>query len=173
MHAGARLPHKRIRTKKPVRAAADKPAKARKLAAAPAAPVPDPAVISLAAHRAQRNRRAARPMATEIYGLVEWIGPARDDWRRGEMEVHRSARMAMTVTRTTDGGVTLGEIAGYGISLPVSAHTVAALASGALPELVLALPGLRVTLAAAELLGGLPAMPQSAQVIAFPLRRSA
>jgi hypothetical protein len=165
MHARARLPQKRIRTKKPARAA-------KQLAPAETT-IPSPAVADLAAHRARRSRHAARPVTNEIYGLVEWIGPARDDWRRGELDVRRTACMAMTATRTGDGGVILADIPGHGAAWPIAAESLAALASGALPELVLTLPGLRITFTATALLAGLPAMPASAQLLAFPARRSA
>ncbi|HEY4161632.1 MAG TPA: hypothetical protein VGM59_01130 [Dongiaceae bacterium] len=152
-------------------------AKARKVTAEaitqPAIAAAEPMVANLAAHRALRGHTAPHPAATEIYGMVEWIGPARDDWRRGELEVHRSACVPMTATRNGDGGMTLAEVPGHGAARSITSETLAALASGALPKLVLTLPGLRITFTAAELLGSLPALPKPAQVLAFPTRRSA
>jgi hypothetical protein len=191
MHARARLPQKRIRTKKPAQIAPEqapasgktstpaKGAKARKPSAVvpqprPAAPVlaaAEPVVANLAAHRALRGgHRAAPAAAAEIYALAEWIGPSRDSWRRGEIEVHRSACIAMQVTRNGDGSVTVTEIPGHDAASPIAPETIAALACGELTEFILVLPGLRITFAASDLLAALPEA-KSAQILAFPSRR--
>jgi hypothetical protein len=162
MHATrARLPHKRTASKKP--AAKKSPAKKAALKVeAQALPL---GVASLAAHRALLPQRA--PGGVEIYAQVAWIVPARESWRRGELEVRRTACMPMTATRAADGALTLTDLPGQGDPLQIDAATVAALISGVLPALTVALPGFRVTLTADDLRPALPAPRASAQVLAF------
>jgi hypothetical protein len=138
------------------------------VAPAPAAPT----VANLAAHRARRGLGEARSASAEVYGLAEWIRPSRDSWRRGEIEIYRSACIAMRAARNGDGGVTISEIPGHGAAAPIAAETVAALGSGALAELILVMPGLRITFTAADLLKAVPTA-RSAQILAFPSRRPA
>jgi hypothetical protein len=171
MHATrARLPQKRTRTKKPAaKKATAEQASALKPSAAPATAVAGPSVVILATHRAAR-RPAAVP-ACEIYALVEWIAPARESWRRGELEVRRTACMPLTATATADGTLNLTELPGQGDPIRLDASSLAALQDGRLPALELALPGLRVTLTAADLAPALPAPRPTAQVLAFRARR--
>jgi hypothetical protein len=165
MHATrARLPQKRT---------AKKPA-AKKSAAKKAAPKLEPqalpaGVASLAAHRAALPQRA--PLGTEIYALVEWIAPARESWRRGELEVRRSACMPMTATVQANGALALTDLPGQGDPLLIEAAAVQGLLAGATASLTLTLPGLRVTLGAEDIRPALPAPRQPAQVLAF--KRSA
>ena len=164
MHATrARLPQKRT-AKKPT--AKKSPAKkaAPKLVAE-ALPL---GVASLAAHRAMLPQRA--PLGSEIYALVEWIAPARESWRRGELEVRRTACMPMTATAQADGALALTDLPGQGDALQFEPAAIQALLSGATPALTLTLPGLRVTVTAEDLRPALPAPRQPAQILAF-LRR--
>jgi hypothetical protein len=170
MHATrARLPLKRTQSKalgkKP--AAKKSPAKkaVSKLAAAEALPL---GVASLAAHRASLPQRA--PLGTEIYALVEWIAPARESWRRGELEVRRTACMSMTATAQADGALVLTELPGQGDALLLDRATIQALLSGTVPMLTLTLPGLRIRLTAEDVQPALPAPRQPALVLAFPQR---
>jgi hypothetical protein len=165
MHATrARLPQKRTAKKA---AAKKSPAKkaAPKLAAAEALPL---GVASLAAHRAQFPQRA--PIGAEIYATVEWIAPARESWRRGELEIRRTACMPMTAMVQADGAMTLSDLPGQGDALQLEAAAVKALCSGAMPALTLTLPGMRITVTAEDLLPALPAPRPSAQILAFPGR---
>ena len=169
MHATrARLPLKRTQSKalgkKP--AAKKSPAKkaASKRAVAEALPL---GVASLAAHRASLPQRA--PLGTEIYALVEWIAPARESWRRGELEVRRTACMPMRATLQADGALAL-ELPGQGDALQLDRATIQALLSGATPTLTLTLPGLRIRVTAEDLQPALPAPRQPALVLAFPQR---
>jgi hypothetical protein len=165
MHATrARLPQKRT----PKKTAAKKsPAKkaAPKLAAAQSLPQ---GVASLAAHRALQPQRA--PLGIEIYALVAWIAPARESWRRGELEVRRTACMPMTATPQADGALSLADLPGQGDALLLERAAIGALVSGAVPSLQLTLPGMRVTLTAEHLLPALPAVRQPARILAFPRR---
>ena len=166
MHATrARLPQKRTAAKKT--AAKKSPAKktALKLEALPTnLPL---GVASLAAHRALQPQRV--PSGVEIYAQVEWIAPARESWRRGELEVRRTACMPMTALRQSDGALALTELPGQGDPLLIEPATLGALTSGATAQLVLTLPGLRVTLSAADLQPALP-LRQTAQLLSFPKR---
>ena len=165
MHATrARLPQKRTAKKS---AAKKSPAKkaAPKLAAVEALPL---GVASLAAHRAQLPQRA--PIGTEIYATVEWIAPARESWRRGELEIRRAACMPMIATVQADGAMALSDLPGQGDALQLEAAAIEALRSGALPALTLSLPGMRITVTAEDLLPALPAPRPSAQILAFPGR---
>jgi hypothetical protein len=163
MHATrARLPQKRTAKKT---AAKKSPAKkaAPNLVAAEALPV---GVASLAAHRAMLPQRA--PLGTEIYALVEWIAPARESWRRGELEVRRTACMPMIATPQADGTLALTELPGQGDALPLDRTAIQALLAGAVPALTLTLPGLRITVTAEDLQPAIPAPRQPGQVLAFP-----
>ena len=165
MHATrARLPLKRTAKKT---AAKKSPAKkaASKLAIAEALPL---GVASLAAHRASLPQRA--PLGTEIYALVEWIAPARESWRRGELEVRRTACMPMTATAQADGALALTELTGQGDALQLDRATIQALVSGAVPTVTLTLPGLRIRVTAEDVQPALPAPRQPALVLAFPQR---
>jgi hypothetical protein len=165
MHATrARLPQKRTAKKS---AAKKSPAKkaAPKLAAVEALPL---GVASLAAHRAQLPQRA--PIGTEIYATVEWFAPARESWRRGELEIRRTACMPMIATVQADGAMALSDLPGQGDALQLEAAAIEALRSGALPALTLSLPGMRITVTAEDLLPALPAPRPSAQILAFPGR---
>ena len=168
MHATrARLPQKR--TRKP--AAPKKPSakKAAPQAAAGAlAPALPEGVASLAAHRALLPQRA--PLGTEIYATVEWIAPARESWRRGELEVRRSACMPMTAMVQGDGAVALTDLPGQGDARQLEATAIEALRSGGMPALVLTLPGMRITVTAEDLVPALPAPRPAAQILAFPTR---
>jgi hypothetical protein len=171
MHATrARLPQKRT----PKKTAAKKSAAVKKAAPkldAAALPTHLPlGVTSLAAHRALRPQRA--PLGTEIYALVEWIAPARESWRRGELEVRRSACMPMTAMAEADGALTLTDLPGQGDGLQLESAAIQALLSGAVPVLQRTLPGLRVTFTAEDLRPALPAPRSSALVLAFPKRGS-
>jgi hypothetical protein len=169
MHATrARLPQKRTAKKTAAKKSAAKKA-APKLGIAQALPADLPlGVASLAAHRAQLPQRA--PLGAEIYALVEWIAPARESWRRGELEVRRTACMPMTATLQADGALALGDLPGQGDALQLAATAIAALRSGAVPALVLTLPGMRITVTAEDLLPALPAPRPAAQILAFPSR---
>jgi hypothetical protein len=165
MHATrARLPQKRSSKKTAAKKSVAKKA-APKLAAAQALPQ---GVTSLATHRAQLPQRA--PLGIEIYATVEWIAPARESWRRGELEVRRTACMPVTATVQADGTLTLTELPGQGDALLLDTAAIAALRSGATPVLALTLPGMRITLTAEDLLPALPAPGQSAQILPFPGR---
>jgi hypothetical protein len=165
MHATrARLPQKR--TRKP--AAAKKPTAkkaASKAAASALAPALPEGVASLAAHR---SRRALQIQPVEVFALVEWIAPARESWRRGELEVRRSACMPMTATRQADDTLALTDLPGQGDALVLEKAAIAELQAGT--TLIRALPGLRVTLSAEELAPALPPAPQAAVILAFPKR---
>jgi hypothetical protein len=165
MHATrARLPQKRTAKK-----TAAKKSVAKKAAPKPTAAQALPqGVASLAAHRAQLPQRA--PLGTEIYALVEWIAPARESWRRGELEVRRSACMPMTATLQADSALTLTDLPGQGDALQLEATTIEALRSGTLPTLTLTLPGMRITVTAEDLRPALPAPRPTAQILAFPGR---
>ena len=169
MHATrARLPQKRTAKKT---AAKKSPAKkaAPKLAAAQALPANLPlGVASLAEHRAQLPQRA--PIGVEIYATVEWIAPARESWRRGELEIRRTACMPMIATVQADGAMALSDLPGQGDALQLDAAVIEALCSGAMPTLTLTLPGMRITVTAEDLLPALPAPRPSAQILAFPGR---
>ena len=169
MHATrARLPQKRT-AKKP--AAKKSPAKkaAPKLAGAQAlAENLPPGVASLAARRAQLPQRA--PLSAEIYATVEWIAPARESWRRGELEIRRTACMPMTATIQADGAMALTDLPGQGDALQLEAAGIEALRSGAMPALTLTLPGMRITVTAEDLLPALPAPRPAARILAFPRR---
>ena len=175
MHATrARLPQKRTQSrkspaKKPAaKKAAPKPVEAVALAGVSVGAVALAGTVSLAAHRALRPQRSAP--AAEIYALVEWIAPARESWRRGELDVRRSACMPMTAALQDDGALTLTDLPGQGDALRLEPAALAALASGDVPTVRLALPGLRVTVTADDLLPVLPAPRQPAQVLAFRKR---
>jgi hypothetical protein len=165
MHAaGARLPQKRTR-----KAAAKKPSskKATSQAAVSAAAQALPkGVASLAAHRASHERRSAA--STEIFALVEWIAPARESWRRGELEVRRAACMPMTANCRADGALLLTDLPGQGDALVLEQPALMELRSGA--TLVRTLPGLRVTLTPDDLAPALPPAPKPAVILAFPAR---
>ena len=164
MHATrARLPQKRTAKK-----TAAKKSPAKKAAPKLAAQALPQGVASLAAHRASLPQRA--PLGAEVYALVEWIAPARDSWRRGELEVRRSACMPVTATLQADGTLALTDLPGQGDALQLERTAIEALVSRAGPALALALPGMRVTVTAEDLLPALPAPRQPAQVLAFPGR---
>jgi hypothetical protein len=169
MHATrARLPQKRTAKKS---AAKKSPAKkvALNLAVAQVLPRNLPVgVASLAAHRAQLPQRA--PLGAEIYATVEWIAPARESWRRGELEIRRTACMPMTATVQANGALALTDLPGQGDALQLEAAAIAALRSGATPRLTLTLPGMRITVTAEDLLPALPAPRPAAQILAFPGR---
>jgi len=165
MHAPrARLPQKRTAKKTAAKKSAAKKA-APKLAAAQALPV---GVASLAAHRAQLPQHA--PLGVEIYATVAWIAPARESWRRGELEIRRTACMPMTATVQDHGALTLTDLPGQGDALQLEAAAIQALLSGAVPMLTLTLPGMRITVTAEDLQPALPAPRQPAQILAFPGR---
>ena len=155
MHATrARLPQKRTAKKTAAKKSAAKKA-APKLSSAPALPQ---GIASLAAHRAQLPQRA--PLGIEIYAIVEWIAPARESWRRGELEVRRTACMPVTATAQADGALVLTELPGQGDAMQLDSVTIQALLSGATPEVTLTLPGMRVTLKAEDLRPAVPAPRQ-------------
>ena len=162
MHATrARLPQKRTASKKP----AAKKSLAKKALKLETLPV---GVTSLAAHRALQPQRV--PSGVEIYAKVEWIAPARESWRRGELEVRRTACMPMTATRVTDGALTLTDLPGQGDALQIDCATVNALISGTMAKVTLTLPGLRVTLTAEDLVPALPLPRETGRVLPFPKR---
>lgn len=164
MHATrARLPQKRTAKK-----TAAKKSSAKKAAPKLAAQALPAGVASLAAHRAALPQRA--PLGIEIYALVEWIAPARESWRRGELEVRRSACMPITATMQADGTFTLTDLPGQGDALQIEAPALQALRSGAVPSLTLTLPGMRVTLREDNLRPALPAPRRPAEVLAFAKR---
>jgi hypothetical protein len=167
MHATrARLPQKRTAAKKSaVKKGAAKKAAPKTEALVAALPL---GIASLAAHRALLPQSV--PAGIEIYATVEWIAPARESWRRGELEVRRSACMPMTATHAADGALALTDLPGQGDALTLEPATIAALASGAMPALCLALPGMRVTLTAEDLAPAIPAPRPTARILAFPKR---
>ena len=169
MHATrARLPQKRTGTKKPAaRKSAAKKSVAKLAAAQQALPL---GVVSLAAHRAMQPQRA--PLGIEIYATVEWIAPARESWRRGELEVRRTACMPMTATRQGNGTLALTDLPGQGDPLLLAPAALEALMSGAAPSLRLTLPGLRITVRVEDLSPALPAPAPTAALLAFPKRLS-
>ena len=177
MHATrARLPQKRTPSKplaKPLaKKSAAKKSPAKKAALkldAQALPTELPlGVASLAAHRALLPQRV--PAGIEIYALVEWIAPARESWRRGELELRRTACMPMTATCQSDGALMLTELPGQGDALLLEPVAIDQLIGGAVPSLVLTLPGMRITLTAEDLQPALPAPRAAAQILPFPTR---
>jgi hypothetical protein len=125
-------------------------------------------VASLAAHRALLPQRA--PLGIEIYALVEWIAPARESWRRGELEVRRTACMPMIATAQADGALELTELPGQGDALQVQPAAIQALLSGSVPAIALTLPGMRISVTAEDLRPALPAPRQPGLVLAFARR---
>jgi hypothetical protein len=170
MHATrARLPQKRTQSKTVGKKSAAKKSPAKKAAPKLAVAEVLPAgVASLAARRAALPQRA--PLGAEIYALVEWIAPARESWRRGELEVRRTACMPMTAVLQGDGALMLGDLPGQGDPLRLDAAALQALKSGATAAVTLALPGLRVTVTATDVQPALPAPRPPAQILAFPAR---
>jgi hypothetical protein len=165
MHATrARLPQKRTRKPAAPKKPGVKKAASQAAASAPAPTLPE-GVASLAAHRV---RRALRIQPVEIFALVEWIAPARESWRRGELEIRRSACMPMTATHQADGTLALTDLPGQGDALVLEAAAIADLRAGA--TLIRALPGLRVTLSAEDLAPALPPAPKPGVILAFPKR---
>ena len=164
MHATrARLPHKRTASKKSAAKKSTAKKAALKLEALPTnLPL---GVASLAAHRALQPQRV--PSGVEIYAQVEWIAPARESWRRGELEVRRTACMPMTALRQSDGAFALTDLPGQGDALQIDSANLDALISGATAALALTLPGLRITLTAEDLRPALPAPRPAAQILAF------
>jgi hypothetical protein len=161
MHATrARLPQKRTAKK-----TAAKKSPAKKAAPKLEAQALPLGVASLAAHRALRPQRA--PLGAEIYALVEWIAPARESWRRGELEIRRSACMPMTATAQADGTLALTDLPGQGDPLQLEPATLQALVSGSTPALTLTLPGMRITVTAEDMAPALPAPRPPALVLAF------
>jgi hypothetical protein len=170
MHATrARLPQKQTQSKALGKKPAAKKSPAKKAApklTAQSLPANLPlGVASLAAHRAAQPQRA--PLGTEIYALVEWIAPARESWRRGELEVRRTACIPMTATAQADGVLALTDLPGQGDALELEPAAIQALLAGTTPALSLALPGMRVTLTADDLRPAVPAPRQPALVLAF------
>ena len=170
MHATrARLPQKRTQSKALGKKATAKKSTAKKVAPklviAEALPI---GVTSLAAHRAQLPQRA--PLGFEIYATVEWIAPARESWRRGELEIRRTACMPMTATVQNDGGLALTDLPGQGDAVRLDSAAIQALASGTTATLALTLPGMRITVTAEGLLPALPTPRRPAQILAFPGR---
>jgi hypothetical protein len=164
MHATrARLPQKRTSKK-----TAAKKSVAKKAAPKLEAQALPAGVASLAAHRAQQPQRA--PLGIEIYATVEWIGPARESWRRGELEIRRTACMPMTATVQSNGALSLADLPGQGDALQLDSAEIQALITGTTPALTLTLPGLRITVTAEDLSPALPAPRQPAQILAFPER---
>jgi len=166
MHATrARLPQKRTQSKPLAKKPAAKKSPARKVAAKLDAQVLPLGVASLAAHRALLPQRA--PLGIEIYAQVEWIAPARESWRRGELEVRRIACMPLTATLQENGALALADLPGQGDALLLEATALQALLTGTVPVLALMLPGLRVTVTAEDLRPALPAPRPPAVVLAF------
>jgi hypothetical protein len=166
MHATrARLPQKRTRKPSPAKKPSAKKAASQAAASALAQALPE-GVASLAARRTQQAPRAL-PSA-EIFALVEWIAPARESWRRGELEIRRSACMPMTATRQADGALALTDLPGQGDALVLEAAALAELRAGA--TLVRTMPGMRVTLTGEELAPALPPAPEPAVILAFAKR---
>ena len=162
----ARLPQKRTRNKPAVKKPAAK--KAAKLQPVAEAALDLPGVANLAAHR-QRCARGIQ--AVEVYALVEWIGPARESWRRGELEVRRTACMPMLATGLAEGALGLSELPGQGDPLVLDAEALAGLRADAHAALVRLIPGMRVTLNAEGLAAALPPVRKPAQIFAFPSKR--
>jgi hypothetical protein len=161
MHATrARLPQKRTAKK-----TAAKKSPAKKAAPKLAAQSLPQGVASLAAHRALQPQRA--PLGTEIYALVEWIAPARESWRRGELEIRRTACMPMTAMPQADGALALTDLPGQGDALQLEPAAIQALLSGGVPAITLTLPGMRITVTAEDLSPAIPAPRPAAQVLAF------
>jgi hypothetical protein len=164
MHATrARLPQKRTRKPAAAKKAGVKKAASQALAAA-VQPLPE-GVASLAAHR---SRRALRIAPVEVFVLVDWIAPARESWRRGELEIRRTACMPMTATRQADGTLALTDLPGQGDALVLDAVAIAELRAG--ETLMRTLPGMRVILSAEELAPALPPAPKPAVILQFPKR---
>ena len=161
----ARLPQKR--TRKPT---AKKPTakKAAKLLPIAEVALDRPGVANLAAHR---ELRARAPQAVEVYALVEWIAPARESWRRGELEVRRAACMPMLALPQADGALVLSDLPGQGDALLLDAESLAGLRRDPTAMLLRMIPGMRVTLNAEGLAAALPPAPKPAQILAFPIRR--
>jgi hypothetical protein len=121
-----------------------------------------------------RASRAAAIWPAEVTALAEWIGPAREDWRRGELEVKHSACLDLDIKRLADGSLLLAGLPGEETRLEIAGAAIAALESGAVPQLVVERPGrLRLTLTAADLLPVLPAIPPTAEVVELRTRRAA
>ncbi len=121
-----------------------------------------------------REGRVAGTWPAEVTALAEWIGPAREDWRRGELEVKHSACLDLDIKRLADGTLLLAGLPGEETRLEIAGATIAALESGALAQIVVERPGrLRLTLAGAELLPVLPAIPPTAEVVELRARRAA
>lgn len=163
MHATrARLPQKRTRKASPGKKPSAK--KAALPAVAGIAQVLPEGVASLAAHR---GRLAPRTATVEIFALVEWIAPARESWRRGELEIRRSACMPMIATTRADGALLLTDLPGQGDAVVLEKADLGEIRAGR--ALVRTLPGLRVTLTPEELAPALPP-PPPAVILAFPTR---
>ena len=162
----ARLPQKRTRSKPTAKKPAVK--KPAKLAAVAEVALDLPGVTSLAAHR-QRHARTQLPV--EVFALVEWIAPARESWRRGELEVRRSACMPMLALPQADGTLSLSDLPGQGDALVLDAESLAGLHANTASVLVRTIPGMRVTLNAEGLAAALPPPPKPAQILAFPTNR--
>jgi hypothetical protein len=162
----ARIPQKRTRS----RPTAKKPAakKTAKPQAVAEAALDLAGVVNLAAHR---QRRLGAAQAVEIFALVEWIAPARESWRRGELEVRRSACMPMLALPQADGTLSLSDLPGQGNALVLDAESLAGLRAEAGARLVRMIPGMRVILNAEGLAPALPPMPKPAQILAFPSKR--
>ena len=170
MHATrARLPQKRTRKpsagKKPGAKKAASQAAPGAAQALPAQALPE-GVASLAARRAERAPHALP--SVEIFALVEWIAPARESWRRGELEIRRSACMPMTATTRADGALLLTDLPGQGHAVVLEKADLGEIRAGR--ALVRTLPGLRVTLTPEELAPALPPAPPPAVILAFPTR---
>ncbi len=167
MHATrARIPQKRTRkASAPKKPSAKKSALQAAPSTLPASTLPE-GIASLALHRASRARPAAQ--STEVFALVEWIAPARESWRRGELEVRRTACMPMTATLQADGALALTDLPGQGDALLVERAVLDEIRAGG--TLARTLPGLRVTLTAEDLAPALPAPAKPAVILAFPAR---
>ena len=166
MHATrARLPQKRTQSKPLAKKSPAKKSTVKKTAPKLVEQALPLGVASLAAHRALLPQRA--PLGVEIYALVEWIAPARESWRRGELEVRRTACMPMTAVMQADGALNLTDLPGQGDALRLEPAAIEKLRSQAVPSLNLTVPGMRVTLTAEDLLPALPAPRPAAQILAF------
>lgn len=110
----------------------------------------------------------------EVICLAEWIGPASEDWRRGELEVKHSACLDLDIKRLADGRLLLSGLPGEEARLEIDAAAIAALESGQTPQIRVERQGrLRLTLAAADLLPVLPAVPPTAEVVELHPKRAA
>ena len=131
-------------------------------------------VTSLLPRASRRTAQWDARWTGEVTCLAEWIGPAREDWRRGEFEVKHSACLDLDIKRLADGALLLSGLPGEEARLQIEAEAIAALEAGEVQQIKIERPGrLRLTLSAADLLPALPAIPPMAEVVELRQRRAA